>query len=262
MRNKRKFDPEFKRIRPKSLSGGDYMKKKQVLLGVDALNIPTFSRFFANRDKFSVTIVDDGDEALRCITRKKPDIAILNLNLPKKGGDECCREVKKGVLSPGTLIVLMPWLHKSGEIGRCVDAECDVLLTQPLEYNRLAEIVTRLLFMEKNISSRLDVHLPVSYGITLRNMTEKSAVDLSPGGIFLKAQHVEPVGTPLWVVFTLPADGTTVRCKARVAWLHIPEHRSEPMHPAGMGLEFTDIADRDVSAIRRFLFSGREWGQA
>ena len=61
------------------------MKKKRVLLGVDALNLPTFLRFFANRDKFSVTIVSDGDEALRCITQKKPDMAILNVNLPKKG---------------------------------------------------------------------------------------------------------------------------------------------------------------------------------
>ncbi len=233
------------------------MNKKRVLLGLDPLNLPMAVSFFGNRDKFSVTIVTDGEEALRSITEKKPHLAILNVNLPKKGGDKCCQEVRLGRLSPGTVIVLTVWMQKHGDIRRCLDAGCDALLPHPLVYDRLSDVVSRLLFKEKKIPLRFDVLLPVRYGITSRDMTEKVAVDLSPGGLFLEAQHVEPVGTPLKVSFTLPPDAVTISCNARVAWLNRPEQRSGPMFPAGMGLEFIDIAPADVSEIRRFLLSER-----
>ena len=231
------------------------MTKKQILLGIDADSFPTAMNFFPNGEKFDVTVVHDGHEALRRITKDKPDLAILDIDLPKKGGDMCCMEVKQGGRSPATLIVLEVWMHNRSDVRRCLEADCDALLVKPMRYEPLAGIITRLLFGATSKPPRFNVRLPVHYGIQSDRLIDNYSVNLSTGGVFLEAQHVVPVGTPLNVVFTLPNDGTTIQCTAQVTWLNGPVLRCQPLLPAGMGLKFLDIGNMEVNAIRDFLFS-------
>ena len=230
------------------------MTKKRIVLGIDADSIPTAMNFFPNGEKFDVTVVHDGHEALRRISKDKPDLAILDIDLPKKGGDACCREVKEGGLSLATLIVLEVWLHNGSDVRRCLEAGCDALLVKPLEYEPLAGIITRLLFGTSSTPPRFNVRLPVHYGIQPDRLIDNYSVNLSTGGVFLEAQHVVPVGTPLTVVITLP-NNTTIECTAEVTWLNGPVLRCQPLLPPGMGLKFLDIGNQQVNAIREFLFS-------
>jgi uncharacterized protein (TIGR02266 family) len=238
------------------------MAKKQILLGGDpsALSMPMV--FFSNTDKFSVTTMHDGNEALRNIEEKKPDLAILDVNLDKKGGDECCKEVKQAGLSPATAIALMVSMHNRRDIGSCLNTGCDALLVKPLVYEQLAGVTTRLLFRERYTTSRFGIHLPIHYGVQPHKLACDYSVDLSTGGVFLEAHSIVPVGTLLNVVFTLPHDGTTVKCTARVAWLNGPVLRREPLLPPGMGLEFIDIDNQEVNAIRKFLYAEERVHQA
>jgi len=231
------------------------MAKKQILLGGERDSLAMPRTFFSNTDKFSITAVHDGYEALRNLAEKKPDLAILDVNLARKGGDECCKDVKLGGLSPATSVVLMVCMQNQGDIRRCLNANCDALLVKPLAYEQLSGIATRLLFREKHPTSRFEVHLPTSYGIHPHQLAFTYAADLSTGGIFLETPHFVPVDTLLNVTFTLPNDGTTVKCTARVAWLNGPALLREPLLPSGMGLQFVDIDHREIDAIREFLHS-------
>lgn len=231
------------------------MKKKRILIGVDADALPMAREFFSNREKFSVTEVHDGHEALRCVMEERPDLAILDINLPQKGGDECCEAVKLGNLAPSTVIALMVWVHNSNDIKRCLEVNCDALLVKPLAYERLAGIITRLLFSEKSVTPRFLVRLPMRCGVLHQDLADNYTVNLSTGGVFLEAQHVLPVGTPLRVAFTLPDAGTTIACTGEVTWVNKPEQRCQPLLPSGMGLKFVDLGDREVSAIQKFLYS-------
>ncbi len=231
------------------------MRKKRILLGVDADALLMAREFFSNREKFSVTEVRDGHEALRFMVEEKPDLAILDINLPKKGGDECCEAVKLGNLAPTTVIALMVWVHNSDDIKRCLQVNCDALLVKPLAYERLAGIITRLLFSEKSMTPRFLVRLPMRCGILHQDPADNYTVNLSTGGVFLEAEHVLPVGTPLQVALTLPDTGTTIACTGEVTWVNKPELRCQPLLPPGMGLKFVDLCDREVSAIQKFLYS-------
>jgi len=231
------------------------MTKKRILLGIDADSFPTVMNFFPNGKKFDVTVVHDGHEALRRITKDKPDMAIMDIDLPKKGGDECCREVKQGGLSSATLIVLEVWLRNRSDVRRCLEADCDALIVKPLGYESLAGIITRLLFGASSKPPRFKVRLPVHYGIQSNRLIDNYSVNLGSGGVFLETQHVVPVGTPLNVVFTLPNDGTSIQCKAQVTWLNGPLLRCQPLLPPGMGLKFLNIDNMALNAIREFLYS-------
>ncbi len=231
------------------------MRKKRILLGVDADALPMTREFFSNRKKFSVTEVYDGHDALRCIIEEKPDLAILDINLPKKGGDKCCEAVKLGNLAPMTVMALTVWVHNSDDIKRCLQVNCDALLVKPLAYERLAGVITRLLFSEKSMTPRFIVRIPMRCGVPHHDLVDNHTVNLSTGGVFLESQHVMPIGTPVNVAFTLPDDDTAITCTGEVTWVNRPEMRCQPLLPPGMGLKFVNIGDREVSAIQRFLYS-------
>ncbi|HLO25886.1 MAG TPA: response regulator, partial [Geobacteraceae bacterium] len=128
------------------------MPKKQILLGGDPNSLSLPMSFFSNTDKFSVTAVHDGHEALRVLAEMKPDLAILDINLAERGGDECCKDVKEGGLSPATSMVLLICPQQHREFERCLNSRCDALIVKPLVYEKLAGVVTRLLFKERYTS--------------------------------------------------------------------------------------------------------------
>ena len=238
------------------------MPKKQILLGGDPNSLSLLMSFFSNTDKFSVTAVHNGHDALRVLAEMKPDLAILDISLAERGGDECCKDVKEGGLSPATSMVLMVCLQHRRDIGRCLNARCDALVVKPLVCEQLAGVVTRLLFKERYTSSRFDVHFPIYYGVQPQKLVRAYSVDLSTGGLFLETKQVVPVGTLLNVVFTLPGGGTTLMCTARVTWLNGPVVRRELLLPSGMGLEFLDMDNQGVNSIRNFLYSEERQHQA
>jgi uncharacterized protein (TIGR02266 family) len=230
------------------------MTTKSVLLGLDTNSFPTASDFFSNREKFSVTVVHDGIEALGRIAEEKPDIAILDVNLTRKGGADCCRQVRKKGLSPETLIVLEVCVRNPRDVKKCLESDCNALLVKPLYYEHLAGIITRLLFGQRSIQPRFDVRLPVRYGTRHDHWIDNFSVNLSTGGVFLETTDFLPVGTCIKVVFTLPR-GICIECAAQVTWLNDPQSRSQPLLPAGVGLKFLDIEKKKVTALRNFLFS-------
>jgi uncharacterized protein (TIGR02266 family) len=234
------------------------MVKKRILLGVDEILHHSMLDFFSNAEKFSVTVVSDGDEAFRCLLEEQPDLAILDVNLPGKGGDECCRAAKQTGLAPAPPIVLLTHAGNIGGIARCRNAGCDALLLKPLEYDRLSAMATEILFGERSAAPRVEVRLPVRYGFQSQNFMYNYSVNLSTGGMFIEAPHVVPVNTALMVIFTLPDDGTTIDCTARVTWLNGPVLRRQVRLPAGMGLEFLDLNIQKVQAIRKFLSATEE----
>jgi CheY-like chemotaxis protein len=237
------------------------MNKKQILLGGDSGTLSMPMDFFSNTHKFRVRAVHNGDEALQCLAERKYDLAILDLNLAEKGGDECCQEAKQAGLSPSTPIVLMVRMQNRPDIARCLNSQCDALLVKPLEYEQLSGVTTRLLFKNDHSASRFDVHLSIHFGIHPQKQIHGYSADLSTSGIFIEAHNIVPVDTLLNVEFTLPNDGATIKCLARVAWLNGPVARRDPLLPPGMGLEFLKIDSQGVNAIRNFLFSEERFVQ-
>ena len=231
------------------------MSQKKILLGIDYDSFITRANFFSNTEKFRVTTVHDRDEALRRIREEQPDLAIFDVAQQANWGVECCREIKQAGLSPATRIAIAVRASMIGEVTRSLEAQCDAILLKPFEYQRLAMVVTTLLFCSEPIARRFDVRLPVLCGIQPHQLTENYSADLSIGGMFLESERTMPVGTPLNVVLTLPGDGTTIVCTAEVAWLNEPAFRCQPRLPAGMGLKFVGIGAREKTAIRDFLYS-------
>jgi two-component system phosphate regulon response regulator PhoB len=64
---------------------------------------------------FRVVTANDGEEALRVATDGTPDLILLDMLLPKMGGVEVLRALRKNPRTTATPIVVMTGLAKSNE---------------------------------------------------------------------------------------------------------------------------------------------------
>jgi CheY-like chemotaxis protein len=232
------------------------MSRKRILLGLDTPSLATAMTVFANDKKFEVLIAEVGVGAVRGAVEKAPDMAIVDMSL---GWDACCKRLREEV-SPATMVVFLVSADHREDISRCLGGRCDAIIVKPLTYERLSSLVTGLLFPETKSTSRLLVRIPIYYGTDPDSLTENHSVDLTAHGMFIHTGDVMPVGTTIYLVFTLDTGpAVTIRCTARVAWVNDPMLRRASLLPSGMGLEFMHMAPLHVDAIREFLFSKR-WG--
>ena len=95
---------------------------------------------------YDVITANDGEEALEKCQSSKPDLAIIDINMPKMNGFQLCRLMRAdGKLKAIPIIVLSAYVRdKVGEHT----ALADVYLHKPFEPEELLEAVKRLLETE------------------------------------------------------------------------------------------------------------------
>lgn len=75
--------------------------------------------------------------------------------------------------------------------------------------------------------------------------------DLSEGGLFVATYAVEAIGSELALTFTLP-NGQEITAVGVVRWVRDPYDMQSEVMP-GMGVQFRDLAEADLAAIREFI---------
>lgn len=97
--------------------------------------------------------------------------------------------------------------------------------------------------------------LPVKIQIdrsTLGIFFDSEIMNLSKGGVFIRADIVLPTGSEIEFEFKLPRSRRLVKAKGIVIWARRAGQKSLysfPTHASGMGVQFKDIALGDVEAI-------------
>ncbi len=88
----------------------------------------------------------DGQEALDLVAKERPDLLLLDLDLPKLDGWEVCRRLKADPALRGLPVVMMTAAHVSQEAAqRGIDAGADEYVQKPFLRDVLVHNVERLL---------------------------------------------------------------------------------------------------------------------
>jgi PAS domain S-box-containing protein len=92
-------------------------------------------------DGHEVTIVHDGQAALAAVQTGHPDIALLDIGMPKLSGYEVARQVRQGSLGRSvTLVAVTGWGQESDK-ARALAAGFNHHFTKPIETERLNELI-------------------------------------------------------------------------------------------------------------------------
>lgn len=93
-------------------------------------------------------VVQDGVEAIQYLHKKppyekatRPDLIILDLNLPKKSGREVLAEIKKEDNLKMIPVVMLTTSQDEWEITRCYDLGANCWITKPIGFEEFIKIV-------------------------------------------------------------------------------------------------------------------------
>ncbi|MEM1187199.1 MAG: response regulator [Pseudomonadota bacterium] len=122
------------------------MTRGQRLLLVEdnELNRDMLSRRLC-RAGFSTTIAEDGEQALRRITEDRPDLVLLDMNLPIIDGWTVCERVRANAEVATTPIIALTAHAMAEDRDRALAAGCDDYATKPIDFPALLDKIRRLL---------------------------------------------------------------------------------------------------------------------
>ncbi|ENM6581113.1 response regulator transcription factor [Vibrio alginolyticus] len=105
-----------------------------ILLVEDDSEIARLTKMYLEAEGYTVTVIDNGQNALETIKGLKPDLVLLDLMLPGKTGAEICQEARK--FYHGIIIVLTATDDEMSEVS-LFKFGADDYLTKPIKGNIL-----------------------------------------------------------------------------------------------------------------------------
>jgi CheY-like chemotaxis protein len=89
---------------------------------------------------------EDGEQALKVLAEKKPDLILMDIQMPKMDGIEATRAIRRGGV-PGTPsdipIVALTAHAMAGDREKFLEAGMDDYLSKPVDMDTLAEVIRR-----------------------------------------------------------------------------------------------------------------------
>jgi len=87
----------------------------------------------------------DGEEALNVAIREKPDLILMDLNLPKVSGLEATRRLRQMPAFNHIPIIAVTAHAMKGDKEKIIEAGCDAYLPKPINTRQLPEVVAEML---------------------------------------------------------------------------------------------------------------------
>ncbi|MBN9621213.1 MAG: response regulator [Actinobacteria bacterium] len=98
-----------------------------------------------------LTVVPDGVEALKYLRREngyadaeRPDLILLDLNLPRKTGHEVLAEVKADPALRRIPVVVLSTSGAEEDVARSYDLHANVFVTKPVDFDRFTDVVRQI----------------------------------------------------------------------------------------------------------------------
>lgn len=91
-----------------------------------------------------------GEEALDVATRERPDLIILDIQLPGMDGLEVAGKLRRMPAFRRTSIIAITAYAMRGDKERCIKAGCDAYMSKPIDTRELTVLVAEMLQRQKS----------------------------------------------------------------------------------------------------------------
>ena len=107
--------------------------------------------FADNKVRNELVCVSDGVEAMRYLRREgeyasalRPDLILLDLNLPRKDGREVLAEIKGDPALSTIPVVVLTTSHAEEDVLRSYQLHANAYVTKPVDFERFIEVVRQI----------------------------------------------------------------------------------------------------------------------
>jgi two-component system, chemotaxis family, response regulator Rcp1 len=111
----------------------------------------TQEAFREARMPININVAMDGEEAIAYLRRQgpyqfatRPDLILLDLNIPKKDGREVLAEIKSDLLLHDIPVVVLTTSNAEQDIQKTYNLEVNAYINKPVDFDRFFEIVQKI----------------------------------------------------------------------------------------------------------------------
>ena len=96
-------------------------------------------------------VADDGIEALEFLNQRgkyvdapRPDLIVLDLNMPRKNGQEVLAEIKSDMRLKNIPVVILTTSKSQGDINRAYGLHANCYISKPVDFDEFTHVVQRI----------------------------------------------------------------------------------------------------------------------
>jgi diguanylate cyclase (GGDEF)-like protein len=109
----------------------------KILIVDDDPDIRDVLKLTLGEENYTIIEAEDGEQAMKAILTKNPDLVLLDYNIPKMDGREVCRRVKKDLLLRHLPIIMVTGKGDVSDKVNGIDAGADDYVVKPFEPKEL-----------------------------------------------------------------------------------------------------------------------------
>lgn len=114
-----------------------------LLVEDNELNRDMLSRRLQRRG-YQVTLALDGVDGVEAATRERPDVVLMDLDLPRLSGLDATRRLRDDPATAGLRIIALTAHAMSDDRLRALDAGCDAFHSKPIDFAALVQTIEAL----------------------------------------------------------------------------------------------------------------------
>ena len=133
-----------------------------ILVVEDEEPIRELVKYTLEKEGYSVSTCQSGEEAISSINKQQPNLIVLDLMLPGIGGLDICRKLKQDSILKNTYVVMLTALGEESDIIKGLEMGADDYLSKPFSPKllsaRIKTVLRRKNRSEKEMSDDVSVH--------------------------------------------------------------------------------------------------------
>ena len=119
--------------------------KEKILIVEDNLVHTRLIEMTLRAKNYTLLKATNGEEALDIATRERPDLILMDLNLPEMTGFEATKKLKENPVFNNTPIIAITAYAMRGDRERVIESGCDAYLTKPIDTRELPRVIAEML---------------------------------------------------------------------------------------------------------------------
>ncbi len=121
------------------------MGSKKVLIVDDEEKNRRLLKDVLEKVGYKVVIANDGERGVQIALNEKPDLILMDMQMPIKNGLEATREIKGNPLTSNIPVIAFTALAMKGDEDKIRTAGCDDYISKPVQIHALLEKVASYL---------------------------------------------------------------------------------------------------------------------
>jgi CheY-like chemotaxis protein len=213
----------------------------KILLADDMKSFLDLGRSFLSRAECELHTAANGIEAVRLALRLRPDLILLDIEMPQMTGIEACRIIKSNPQLSSTPVIIITATDRMEDARK---AGADDFARKPIDEVKFLSLIKQ----HVKIKERYEPRVPFTGEIKLRNgLGELAAVaqDISPTGMAMRLADPPLIGELLTARFAVPlSEGAQQIQTSCIVVRHLDR---------GMAVRFYEMTSGAALALQDFL---------